>query len=87
MKNVLLYARVVLTELAQLNNPGADLALAGVVMKLLPFVHVDTGTLVSVLAAVGLIAYWGKNQLKNVPAKIAAHKAAKAAKAPAAPVA
>lgn len=78
MRTVLLCARVTLSELAQLKNPVADVALVGVVVKLLPFVHVNTGTLISVLAAVGLIASWGKTQLANVPAKIAERKAAKA---------
>lgn len=81
MKTALLYLRVTLTELAQLKNPAADVALVGVVVELLPFVHVNTKTLLPILAAVGLIATWGKEQLKNVPAKAAAHKAARAARA------
>lgn len=74
MKNALLYARVALSELAQLKNPVADVALVGLVVKLLPFVHVNTAKLVGVLAAVGLIASWGKTQLQNVPVKVSVRK-------------
>lgn len=86
MKTALIYLRVVCSELANLKNPVADVALAGIVIKLLPFVHVNTTTLVSVLAAVGLIAAWGKTQLQHVPQKAAVKKAEKdAAKAEKAP--
>ena len=85
MKTVLLYVRYALQMIAQLNNPIADAALAGVVVQMLPFVHVDTQTLVGVCLAVGIVATWMQKALAGLPAKVAQAKAAKAAKANVAP--
>jgi len=78
MTTVLLYIRYALQQIAQLNNPIADAALAGVVVKLLPFVHVDTQTLVGVCLAVGIVATWLQRALAGLPSKVAAAKAARA---------
>lgn len=80
MKTVSLYLRALLSQLATLTNPATDVALAAVVVKLLPWVHVSTDTLISVAAAVGLVATWLKNSLAGLPANARAMK--KSAEAP-----
>lgn len=80
MKTVLLYVRFGLSQLSSLSNPASDVALAGVVVKLLPFVHVATGTLVGVCAGVGLVATWAQRALAGLPAKVNAAKAGSSAK-------
>lgn len=77
MKTILLYVRYALSQLASLSNPAADVALGGVIVKLLPFVHVATGTLVGICAAVGLVATWAQRALAGLPAKVEAAKSGK----------
>lgn len=78
MKTVLLYLKVILSQLAQLSNPVADVALVGLIVKLLPFIHVNTANLVEILAAVGLIAAYLQHQLTGVGDKITQAKVAQA---------
>lgn len=75
MRTIWLYIRFAVSQLAKLSNPASDVALVGIIVKLLPFVHVATGTLVGVCAAVGLVATWAKSALAGLPAQVAAAKA------------
>jgi hypothetical protein len=78
MKTVLIYVRLILAQLATLTNPATDAALAAVVLKLLPFVHVDTTVVLDLAAAVGLVATWLQRVFAGVSAKAKAVEAAKA---------
>lgn len=83
MSKVLFYVKYALGQLSQLSNPLADAAVVGLVLKLIPSVHLDTATFVGILAGVGVVSRYALGQLNALAksakaayqAKVAAKKA------------
>lgn len=81
MSKVLFYVKYVLGQLSQLSNPLCDAAVVGLVLKLIPSVHLDTPTFVGILAGVGIVSRWVLSQINGaIKAASAAYSAKVAAK-------
>ena len=79
MTKILFYVKYALGQLSQLSNPISDAAVVGLVLKLIPSVHLDTPTFVGILVGVGAVSCYVLSQLNSIVSGAASAYAAKAA--------
>lgn len=79
MSKILFYVRYALGQLSQLSNPVSDAAVVGLVLKLIPSVHLDTATFVGILVGVGAVSRYALGQLNAIVKGAAAAYSAKVA--------